>query len=275
MSESWYYVLSGERQGPVAINVIEDLFHTGKLNNEDYIWCKGFANWTKIKDVEEFNLSDAQEVAPVAVAKPLEVESIPETVKPAQEIEATNSKINFSDYDASKKCFYIKIGADRGQKEVEYGPFSIEILKSLYNENRINAKTFMFTQGMVNWSVIAGMEGFETVFNEVPPMIEEADKRAFNRLPFIARMFVQNNQDVFEGICRDVSVGGMQVLIDNFPSSVGDKISINVHPENTDHSFVASGSIVRLLEGGQGFSFRFTDLSTEALSSINAYISNE
>jgi hypothetical protein len=262
MSESWYYVLSGERQGPVDINVIEDLFHNGQLNNEDYVWCKGFANWTKIKDVEEFNLSTEQE--------PVE-----NKVKPVKKVEKTKSEINFTDYDTSKKCFYIKIGADRGQKEVEYGPFSIEILKSLYDENRINAKTFIFTQGMPNWSVIADIKGFETVFNQVPPMIEESDKRAFNRLPFIARMFVQNNQDVFEGICRDVSIGGMQVLIDNFPSSVGDKISINVHPENTDHSFVASGSIVRLLEGGQGFSFRFTDLSTEALNSINSYISNE
>jgi len=265
MSESWYYVLSGERQGPVAINVIEDLFHTDQLNNEDYVWCKGFANWTKIKDVEEFNLSAEQEP----------VEKKVEPVEQIEKVEPAESIVNFNDYDTNKKCFYIKIGADRGQKEVEYGPFSIEILKSLYDENRINPKTFMFTQGMANWSVIADVKGFETVFNQVPPMIEESDKRAFNRLPFIARMFVQNNQDVFEGICRDVSVGGMQVLIDNFPSSVGDKISINVHPENTDHSFVASGSIVRLLEGGQGFSFRFTDLSAEALNSINSYISNE
>jgi hypothetical protein len=264
MSDSWYYVLSGERQGPVAINVIEDLFQAGQLNNEDYIWCKGFENWTKIKEVEEFNSTKSEPV----IAEP-------EEIKVPKVLNDTSSSINFSNYEKDKKCFYIKIGADRGQKEVEYGPFSIDILKNLYDENRINAKTFMFTQGMPNWSVIADIDGFETVFNEVPPMIEESDKRAFNRLPFIARMFVQNNQNVFEGICRDVSVGGMQVLIDNFPSNVGDQISINVHPENTEHSFVASGSIVRLLEGGQGFSFRFIDLSNEALNSINSYISNE
>lgn len=268
MSENWYYVMSGERQGPVAMSVIEGLFQAGKLNSEDYVWCKGFANWTKIKDVEQFTLSvDPVEESQTSVQNDsVEIET--------QRTQETKT-ISFSDFDVAKKCFYIKIGADRGQKEVEYGPFSIEILKNLYDENRINAKTFLFTQGMSNWQIIADIDGFESVFNEVPPMIEESDKRAFNRLPFIARMFIANNQNVFEGICRDVSIGGMQVLIDNFPAKVGESISINVHPENTDHSFVASGTIVRLLEGGQGFSFRFVDLTSEALAAINAYISND
>lgn len=269
MSDNWYYVLSGERQGPVEISVIEGLYQSGELNSEDYVWCKGFANWTKIKDVEEFNTE-----APQALETPSEPDAPEISESQTQAPIETGKKINFDDYDQEAKAFYIKIGADRGQEEVEYGPFSLTILKKLYDENRINAKTFLFTQGMSNWTIIADIDGFETVFNEVPPMIEESDKRAFNRKPFIARMFIQNNQQVFEGICRDVSIGGMQVLIDNFPAKVGDKISINVHPENTEHSFVASGNIVRLLEGGQGFSFRFVGLSSEAESAINSYISN-
>lgn len=257
MSNSWYYVLSGERQGPVEQSVIEDLIQSGSLNDEDYVWRKGFDNWLKLKDVEEFATSNELEIEE-SMALPDKIEDI-----------------DLSQYDKSQKVFYIKVGADRGKEEVEYGPFSIDILIKLYNDNRINAKTFLFTQGLDNWKILAEVKGFEEVFNEVPPPIEESDKRAFSRKPFIARMFIQNNQSVFEGICRDVSIGGMQVLVDNFPAKVGDKISINVHPENTDHSFVASGNIVRLLEGGQGFSFRFVNLSGESVNAINAYISQE
>jgi hypothetical protein len=36
------------------------------------------------------------------------------------------------------------------------------------------------------------------------------------RKPFIARIFFNNDKKFFEGICRDISVGGMQVLVDGF-----------------------------------------------------------
>ena len=73
-------------------------------------------------------------------------------------------------------------------------------------------------------------------------------------------------------LCRDISVGGLQVLVSSFPGNIGDDVTMNVHPDNSDYNFVASGKIVRLLEGGQGFSLRFLDLSPEAEQSIRTYI---
>ena len=49
---------------------------------------------------------------------------------------------------------------------------------------------------------------------------------------------------------------------------------MNVHPENSDFCFTAQGEIVRILDGNQGFSLRFRNLSQEAQSSIDKYISN-
>lgn len=259
MSVKWYYVLSGERQGPVDFEQVNDLYRNGTLNDEDYVWYKGLDNWVKIKDATEF--TEAQ--TPAAQTEP---EPIPAPIE---------ERVNLASFDQTTKCFYIKTGADRGQAETEYGPFSLQILKKLYDENRINVKTFLFTKGMSNWNILGELEGFETVFEEAPPVIEEADKRSSRRKPFIARMFIQNNQQVFEGICRDISVGGMQVLVDNFPGQIGERISINVHPENTEHNFVAAGQIVRLLEGGQGFSFRFDELGDSAINAIQSYIAEE
>lgn len=255
MSEKWYYVLAGERQGPVEFDQLNELYTSGTLSEDDYVWYKGLDNWIKIKDADGFG-------SPETAAKE-SASAIPEPIE---------ESVDLLNFDNDSKCFYIKTGSDRGQAETEYGPFSIDLLKSLYDEKRINAKTFVFTKGMSNWMILGEVDGYEQVFEELPPTIKEEDKRGFKRKPFIARMFIQNNQDIFEGICRDVSVGGMQVLVDNFPGTIGEKISINVHPENTEHHFVASGQIVRILEGGQGFSFRFSNLSGDATNAINSYI---
>jgi hypothetical protein len=64
----------------------------------------------------------------------------------------------------------------------------------------------------------------------------------------------------------------MQILVDDFQGQAGDKITINVHPENSDYHFAASGVVVRILEGNSGFSFRFQGLSDEAKKAIEKYI---
>ncbi|MCO4754759.1 MAG: DUF4339 domain-containing protein [Bacteriovoracaceae bacterium] len=257
MSEKWYYVFSGERKGPVEKEDILALVQNGQLNDEDYVWRKGFENWMKLATVEELK---QVEQAPIEMDTEL-----PEPIQ-------TQKVLNLSQCDDQEKMFFIKTGADRGKQEVEYGPFSLQILKRLYDENRVNGKTFIFCKDMQNWQPLADVDGFEEVFEEAPPVIKEEDRRAFRRKPFIARMFIENNNTVFEGICRDVSIGGMQVLVDNFPIQPGKRISINAHPENSDYHFTASGEIVRELEGGLGFSFRFINLNEEAVKAINSYI---
>lgn len=253
MSDQWYYVQDGKRLGPVEFASVNELYQNGILKEADYVWKKGLANWIKIQDAPEFSLKSNEEA-------------------PVQTIPPTIETFNIANADRQKKTFFIKTGADRGGSEAEYGPFSIELLIRLFEEKRINGKTLVFTQGMSSWQFLAEIEGYEDVFHEAPPVISESEKRTAVRKPFIARMFIQNQKSVFEGICRDISIGGMQVLVDNFPGRNGERININVHPENSDFSFVASGEIVRLLEGGQGFSFRFIDLSEDALSAIDRYL---
>jgi c-di-GMP-binding flagellar brake protein YcgR len=113
---------------------------------------------------------------------------------------------------------------------------------------------------------------YHQVFNEMPPVIQDEDRRSSTRKPFIARLFIQNNKKLYEGICRDISIGGMQILVDDFKGNNGDKITINVHPENSDYHFTASGVVVRILEGNSGFSFRFQGLSDEAKRAIEKYV---
>ncbi len=253
MSEKWYYVSEGERKGPISQDQLLGLVRGGSLQDQDYIWRKGFSDWTQVKDVPEVSVQ-TQEVSAPRIAEPINYY--------LRELAGDGNKV------------FIKIGADRGANEVEYGPYSLDLMQKLFNGKRVNAKTFAFIQGMHDWIMLADFLDFEEVFNDVPPPIEEKERRQNSRKPFVARMYIQNNKEVFLGVCRDISIGGMQVLVDHFPGKNGDKISINVHPENSDYHFVAAGEVVRILDGGHGFSFRFNELSEDSKYAIEKYISN-
>ncbi len=252
MSENWYYVQQGNRQGPVSLETVQSLINSKTLNDQDFVWKKGFDNWKKIKEVDELAVSSIP---------------VPPTIS---KIEFTDP--NLSEIDPTDRVLFIRIGVDRGGKANDYGPFTLNQLKQLFKENRVNGKTLLFMTGMKEWKLLADFNDYQEVFEEVPPMIKEEERRRAIRKPFVARMFVNNEQTVFEGICRDISIGGMQVLTDHYEGAAGDKISINVHPQNTDYHFTASGVVVRLLEGSTGFSFRFMNLSDEAKASIEKYV---
>lgn len=258
MADNWYYVQKGNRHGPVAAEVIEKMITDQDLKADDFVWKKGFDNWKKIKDVSELQ---TQSVVP---------EPEPFVVPP--QIKEISKERSFKDLSEDERVIYVRIGADRGGAPTEYGPYNIKQVKQLFKENRINGKTSVFIKGSQDYKLLADYPEYQELFEEVPPVIKESERRVSTRKPFIARLFIQNNKNLYEGICRDISVGGMQILVDNFKGQSGDKITINVHPENSDYHFTASGVVVRILEGNSGFSFRFQGLSDEAKRSIEKYL---
>lgn len=259
MADNWYYVQKGNRHGPVAVEVIHQMISNQELKSEDFVWKKGFENWKKIKDVNELEKQEPE----------LPSFKVPETPAPTP---APAKKIQMRDLNPDENVIFIRVGVDRGAAPTEYGPYSLNLLKRLFKENRINGKTEVFIKGSEGYSLLADHPDYQEIFHEVPPVIKESDRRTQVRKPFIARLFVQNNKNLFEGICRDISVGGMQILMDKFDGKAGDKISINVHPENSDYHFTANGVVVRLLEGNAGISFRFQGLSDEAKRAIEKYV---
>lgn len=259
MSQEWYYVDGKDRVGPVPMSEIESLYRSGKVNKDSYVWCKGFENWEHLRNVNELGHL-LNQAAPEARSD----------MPPALDIAPV--VIDLTNVAPDQKVFTIKVGYDRGGSDTEYGPFSIMQLKMAYEENRINDKTFVFAPGMETWQLLGDFPLFDQISDSLPPQIDDSDRRVSVRKPFIARLLFHDNNDVYEGICRDISVGGLQILVSSFPGKVGDQISMNVHPDNSDYHFTATGVIVRKLEGDSGFSMRFKDLSTEAYQAINQYI---
>lgn len=256
MSAIWYYVENNDRVGPVTHDELMGYIQSGKLNDQSYVWKKGLDNWKRVNEVDELKV----------------VFSIEDDIPAIVPMNANEFDWNVVDHD--DRIFMIRVGADRGGREAEYGPFNLTMLKKLYDENRINGKTFIYGKGMKNWMFLADIPIYESLFAEVPPPIEEVERRVDVRKPFVARMFFHDNTELFEGVCRDISIGGLQVLVSGVPVQVGEEISMNVHPDNSDFHFVAKGKVVRMLDGDQGFSLRFSNLSVDAIKAISEYVGN-
>jgi len=297
MGNTWYFVEKNDKAGPIDDTTLEKYIRDKKLGEKSYVWKKGFEDWKRIEDVaeldkyfnetpispmdnfdevpffeEENQTAGLKESLDVSDYLELEDTNKIKKVNTSATVEDKSMGINWNQISHDAQIFTIKVGMDRGAEENEYGPFSLNMLKKLFDENRVNAKTFIFTPGMTDWIFLADLPIFSKIFQMVPPVIEEIDRRVGSRRPFVAKMFFHNNAKLFEGICRDISVGGLQVLVSKSPVKVGEIISLNVHPENSEYSFVASAKVVRLLNGGQGFSLIFKNLSDEATRAINNYL---
>jgi hypothetical protein len=253
---SWYYVHDNGRVGPIEEEEFSSLVTNGVVDEDSYVWTKGFENWVHFKEVPELQ----------------KFLVVPEVNDQVPDFNVGND-VDWNSINRSERLITVKIGIDRGGDETEYGPYSLEELKKLKEEGRINDRTFIFMSGMDNWTFLADIPIYEEVFNNLPPVIDDKERRTGVRKPFVARMLFHNDQTVYEGICRDISVGGMQVLVSNFPALSGDVITMNVHPDNGGLDFTAMGEIVRILPGRQGFSLRFVNLTSEAQDKINEYIS--
>jgi hypothetical protein len=245
MNSQWYYVDRNGRQGPFEYDEVLSLLKKNSLALTDLIMKEGEADFIAINKHSDFKNANLGEVM----------------------------SIKLKDFDNGERNFFVKIGEEGASKE--YGPYKINMVIRLFKENRINEKSLVFSKGMKTWKVLGGFLDYEEIFEELPPVMDDEEKRSFERKPIIARLFVTDREQVYEGICRDISEGGMQVLVADYPGSAGDEISLNVHPENSDFHFVASGKIVRFLEADMGFSFEFSDLSEEAVNAIKAYLENE
>jgi hypothetical protein len=264
---SWYYVLDSERVGPCSEEKLKEVFQGGAIDLESYVWKKGLSDWTQIKNLDELeHITESESVDSQEMTTP----DIPIAAPSAISVK---EDISWDSIDSNERIFMVKIGVDRSGNESEYGPFSINILKKSLKENRINGKTFIFTNGMDNWTFLADLPIFERVTDTLPPVITSEERRENVRRPIVARILMHDNQKLFEGICRDLSIGGVQILMADYPAKSGDRITMNIHPDNSAFSFVAIGEIVRVLGGQGGVSLRFVDLDSEAKQNIESLIS--
>ena len=166
----------------------------------------------------------------------------------------------------------------------QFGPFSREEVRRFLQVGKINDRVHAWKDGMPDWERIAKLPELASATGAtqagVPKLkipdrdATKGDQRYAPRRPMIARILMAGQGNVIAAVCRDISVGGMQVLTDQIPGEVGARVKLNVSPTGpgAPEPFAADGVIVRILEDGLGFSFRFESLEPRAKQAIEKYI---
>ncbi len=239
MSESWYYVENEQRIGPVDEDELKGLIHNKIIDGDTYVWKKGMENWEKLREVVDL-----------------------------QDYASKNTVFDWTDIDFNKSVFSIRQNSDTPI----YGPYSLNFLIKLYKENRVNGHSLIFTPGLSNWTYLAEIPIYTQLFNDGPPPINQREEP---RKPFVARILFHNGEDVFEGVCRDLSVGGTQVLIADFPGKIKEEVFLNIHQENTHYKISAKGIVSRILNDKSGVFIRFKDLDSAASELIKSYMEED
>lgn len=278
-SPQWFIALGNRYIGPMPASDVYQKIVTQEISWAHFIWRKGQANWVRVCDAPEFRVA-----APSAPSANLteQINVATQTARQAAVRPASRKPpmpgTPFDD-DADSKVWYLH------WNDTQYGPFSAFEIQQMIVSGRIGGRHYLWKENMTKWERLERVAQFASQLKAAPSLPPVAptprNKRTEPRKPLIAKIFLANDESLVSAVCRDISVGGMQVLTDKVPGQVGTKIKMNVSPAEKGKAsatkgnfkpFVAEGVIVRILEDGRGFSFRFDKISDAAKRSIAAYV---
>jgi hypothetical protein len=297
----WYIAQGDHWEGPLSASEVYQKVVSQEISWAHFVWKPGKSAWARICDLKEFHA-----VVPPLPGKDL-THQVKEASKPPQKLLQKVGTIA-----PEQKVWYLHFG------DAQYGPFTRSEIVQVIKSGKVNdVGAYAWCDGMADWDRLENIETFQEFFaapqKKMPPpapsqaaveknldekgqktsdsrIIHEdrrfglrvGEKRQAPRRPLVARIMMTQGDLLITAMCRDISIGGMQVLTDKIPGPVGTQLKMNVSSTEgkTDASvgaskiepFVADGVIVRILEDGRGFSFRFNELSTGARRAIETYI---
>lgn len=264
-SVKWFLAVGSEQTGPFRASEIHARIRTGEITAAHYVWTRGWKKWERICETGEFSaLVPEQPAAPPKAGK---IPVLPKRPGPT----------------AASGPWFLYFN------DSQFGPFAFDEVLRFLHLGKINPRVHAWREGMPDWQRIERIEEFSPTKNNARAnaspkgarkneTVLSVELRGSPRKPMVARILLTDQKTLVLGLCRDISLGGMQVLTDKVPGPKGTRVRLNVAPISDAMgiaAFVADGVIVRVLEDGKGFSFRFEKLEADAKHSIERYIQSE
>ncbi len=272
----WIVAIGEAWVGPLTVSEIFEKLDLGEITWAHFAWKEGEPGWRRLSDIESF-----QTGVPKAPSQDL-LEQVKEiTRNPAKQTPPPPPQ----QVERNWFLYY---------NDTQFGPFSREEMGRYIAIGKIHGKVHAWKDGMENWERLESIREFASDLAEAaaknreiksaarkpPARLEVREQRDAPRRPLVAKIFLTSEETVITGVCRDISVGGMQVLTDFVPGKPGTRVKMNVSPSSGElgghiEPFVAEGVVVRILEDGRGFSFRFEKLPPSARKAIEDYIASQ
>lgn len=264
---TWFVAQDERWLGPLRASEVVQRIQQGEFTWAHYGWQQGMKDWTRLCDIEHFAAVVPESPSKIMIADVQRMLHSQVKIPPLPASAAQDSS------GPSWFLFY---------NDSQLGPFSAAEVRRSLKVGKIHGRVHAWREGLKGWERLERLDEFtEAVVHSAPALVKEEatrEMRRTERRPVVARILLSNQRTVFVGVCRDISLGGMQVLTDKVPGLVGTHIQLNVSPvegiTKTIAPFTAKGVIVRVLEDGKGFSFRFEELSPKARESIDLFIAS-
>jgi hypothetical protein len=276
-ASQWYVAVDDRWAGPLTGSDIYKAIRAHKLTPAHYIWKRGQSEWKRICDTKVFESLAPQPPNKIirdeikASLKPVVKQATPK--KPGKAAPPPVPRDEEEEVTQPWFLFY---------SDTQFGPFSSQEVRKLLRVGKIHSRVYGWRDGMENWERLEKVPEFKSVDSKkleykLGTSQQRSDKRRAPRRPLIAKILISDEQSVIVGVCRDISIGGLQVLTERIPANVGARLKMNISPSGTVPGkrldpFVAEGVIVRILEDGRGFSFRFEKLTEKSKKAIEAYV---
>lgn len=245
-SSEWFIAQGDDWNGPFKSQEVYHQVESGKLSWSSCIWKEGMQEWLPISSLSPF-----QEVF-------IRIQSKPKVLPRSRA-----KKISTADESSEKQVWFLR------RDGVEYGPLRGGEILAFMNQQSLPHSSVVWKEDFSEWKPL------KEVFGEFVA-VKSLEKRSFSRKPLVARVFATNDQVLSSGVCRDISVGGMQVLTGELPGKAGDTVRLNISLPGNEKlqasAVLTSGVIVRILEDGRGYSVRFLCVQPETQSEIEKYL---
>lgn len=275
-----WYVAQGDRWvGPMAAADVYQKVVSGEISWAHLVWKPGQAGWTRICDTSTF-----QGLVPQLPGQSAPKPSVKRAPSAEARKAATRAPLPPPPESAPEEPKEWYLYVNQGQ----YGPFSEAEMRSMLSASKIHPGNYVWKDGMANWQKVEKIAVFQSpaaspargalALKAVPAAPARDERRGTPRKPIVAKIILAHEDSVIVGLCRDISIGGMQVLTDRIPGKPGSRLKLNISPSSGDKKnsplkpFVAEGTMVRVLEDGRGFSFRFERISEKDRKAIQEFI---
>ncbi|OFZ21989.1 MAG: hypothetical protein A2X94_16155 [Bdellovibrionales bacterium GWB1_55_8] len=264
-----WYIAEGEKWvGPLTAADVYQKVVSQEISWAHYVWKPGQPEWKRICDLKTFQgaVPSIPKKAVLQEVKEAAKPAVRQTTRRAAPTPAAPSK----PLGASDKIWFLYYN------QAQFGPFSADEITRSLKSGKIHKKVFGWRDGMPNWLRLEEIAEYKNISAPPGKPAARSEQRSAPRRPLVAKIVMADDSAIHVAMCRDISIGGMQVLTDKVPGKVGKKIRMNVSSTGGElPPFVAEGQIVRVLEDQRGFSFRFDRLSEDARKTIEAYIRAE
>ena len=102
--KSWYYVKDNKPMGPIPESKMREMFHTGNLSMQTFVWSQPMTNWMPASTIETFRLNTTSSQVSLKQITKVSKENHTNGVRYKKELEASESEHAFG----GQNYYYVK-----------------------------------------------------------------------------------------------------------------------------------------------------------------------